>query len=63
MSESDLETWKHFGENGMVGGRFLLYAAVSQAVLRDVERLAETQIYTAIESKWQVSYTSLTANR
>jgi len=32
-------------------------------VLRDVERLAETQIYTAIERKWQVSYTSLTANR
>jgi len=27
--DSDLETQKHFAENGMVGGRFLLYAAVS----------------------------------
>jgi len=28
-SESDLKTRKHFAENGMIGGRFLLYAAVS----------------------------------
>jgi len=27
--ESDLKTRKHFAENGMVAGRFLLYAAVS----------------------------------